>query len=138
MRVRLNISKEKQQALEELGVGVLFLFGSRAQDIAKANSDYDIGLLMTDSDLIKKGNQELYQAIFEILSEVIGELVNIDIVFLDRASLQLCYHVVKHGKVIFETNPNMRVKFFERVIREHADFEEYRKLFEETTLKRIA
>lgn len=134
----LTLNENERKVLKKLGVAVVYLFGSRAQGISRKGSDYDFGILLSDPQVIKKGTQKIYQALYDIFSDVVSELANIDIIFLDRASLQLCYHVVQYGRVIFETDQLIRARFRERVIREHADFETHRKLFESTILKRIA
>lgn len=124
--------------LEGLGVVTLYLFGSQAQGISRENSDYDFGILLRDPARIHAGSQELYQKIYDILQDVVPERVNLDIVFLDRAPLQLRCHVVRCGRVLLDADPKRRGDFEERTIEEHADFEPYRRLFEKATLARIS
>lgn len=123
--------------LKNLGVTTLFLFGSRALGIAHKNSDYDFGVLLENSGVLGQGTQKLYQKIYELLEEVVKKRVTIDIVFLDHAPLQLRFHVMRFGEVLLDFNPQKRALFIEKTMLEHADFEPYRRLFEETTLARI-
>ena len=132
------MSPAQGKCLKDLGVVVLYLFGSRAQGIARATSDYDFGVLLDDPSRIRDGSQELYQQIYEILEGSVKGRVNLDIVFLDRASLQLRYHVLQYGKVLLDADPKRRGAFEEQALEEHADFEPFRRLFEATTLERIA
>ncbi|MBI2981216.1 MAG: nucleotidyltransferase domain-containing protein [Deltaproteobacteria bacterium] len=133
----MELSGAASQRLEDLGLATLYLFGSRAQGISRSLSDYDFGLLLKDPLLIKNGSQKLYQEIYEILEGEVSKRVNLDIVFLDGAPLQLRYHVIRYGKVLLNADPSRRGDFEERTLEEHADFEPYRRLFEESTLARI-
>ncbi|MBI4365744.1 MAG: nucleotidyltransferase domain-containing protein, partial [Deltaproteobacteria bacterium] len=121
--------------LKGLGVSTLYLFGSRAQGIHHRGSDYDFGILMDGSARGKKG--DLYLALYDVLADVVDEPVNLDIVFLESAPVQLQYHVVQYGKVLLDRDPVRRGRFVQRVLEAHADFEPYRRLFASTTLARI-
>lgn len=134
----MELPEKIKVGLAGMGVVSLYLFGSRAQGVARSNSDYDFGILLRDPSVLREGSQILYQAVYDLLQEVVHERVNVDIVFLDRASLQLRYHVVQYGQVLLDEDPRKRGFFIERTLEEHADFEPYRRLFEETTLARLS
>jgi len=123
--------------LKTLGITTLYLFGSRAQGIARNSSDYDFGVLLEDPRVIGNGSQALYQKIYDLLEELPLQRANLDIVFLDRAPLQLRYHVIRYGEVLLDSDPSRRGRFEERTLEEHADFEPYQRLFDEATLARI-
>ncbi len=124
--------------LGKLGVSTLYLFGSRAQGNHRPTSDYDFGILLKNPVVIHGGSQALYQKIYDLLQETVSTPANLDIVFLDAAPLQLRYHVLCQGKVLLDADPLRRGRFEEWTLEEHADFEPYRRLFEETTLARIS
>ncbi len=125
------------QQLQSLGVSTLYLFGSRAQGIARATSDYDVGLLLKDPSILQHGTEALYLAVYDLLQDLVTEPVNMDIVFLDQAPLQLRYHVIRDGQVLYDGDLLRRARFEQRTLEEHADFEPYRRMFEEATLARI-
>ena len=133
----MKISAECIAELKKLGVSSLYLFGSRAQGVERRDSDYDFGILMKEPRVLRAGTQDLYQKIYDLLQDAVGVKANLDIVFLDRAPLQLRYHVIRSGKVLFDSNPQRRGRFIERTMIEHADFEPHRKRFEEAILARI-
>lgn len=118
--------------LQKLGVAAVYLFGSRAQDLHRSNSDFDIGIL-----LVENKNKDIYQELYELFSDFYRTMSNIDIVFLQETTGQLRYHVVKNGKILFDLNPKIRQHFETLTILEHADFESHRKLFEKHLLDSI-
>ena len=133
----MQISKELYSNFEKLGIAVLYLFGSRAQGLATAHSDYDFGILLENPSVIKDESMNLYQKIYELLQEEVKDKVNMDIVFLDRSPMQLRYHVIRYGQVLYDGNPMKRGRFMEQTLEEHADFEPYRPLFEKSILAQI-
>ena len=134
----MKLDSQKGRSLQALGVATLYLFGSRAQGVAREDSDYDFGILLKNPSVLKTGSQTLYQKIFELLEDTVRGLKTLDIVFLDRAPLQLRYHVIRVGIPLLDADPIRRGRFEERTLLEHADFEPYRRLFEEATLARIS
>ncbi|MBI5470343.1 nucleotidyltransferase domain-containing protein [Candidatus Kaiserbacteria bacterium] len=45
----MRVSAKNKQELAGLGVGVLYLYGSRAQGTARETSDYDVGVVFKDA-----------------------------------------------------------------------------------------
>lgn len=123
--------------LNRMGVVCIFLLGSRALGVERQNSDYDFGILL--KKLPPKGplRRETYHTLHDVLGDIIDALCNVDIIFLQDAPLELRFHTARYGKVLFETDPQYRGLFLENTIREYADFEPYRRVFEEAVLARI-
>ena len=138
----LPIQKKQlpKEALQRLDIGALILFGSQAQGIAHEKSDYDIGVLLNNNKILRlpAERKRLYSTLHDILSELIQQLVNIDIVFLDDAPAELQMHVVNYGIPLYEVNPRIFLRFKERVMDLYADFAPYRELFHKSILKRIS
>jgi len=128
-----------KEIMEKLGIQTVFLFGSHAQKIDNPLSDYDFGILLNDNSILKNRTlrDNIYDSFYDIVSSKIKKLVNIDIVFLDEMSLQLKYHVVKDGIIIYSDNLNKVGDFKEKVIILHADFAHLRNEFHESILARI-
>ena len=115
------------------------MFGSRAQGLARIGSDYDFGVLLKNKNVLKLYEQRknIYNNIYNLLSENINQLVNIDIVFLEDAPAELQVHAVKYGIPIYEINKKVFNNFKEHTMLLYADFESYRKLFQQAILSRI-
>lgn len=127
-----------KKKLKQLGVASVYLFGSRAKGIQHPQSDFDIGVLLSNPALLmKESTQNLYQDLYEILSDFYKTMVDIDIVFLQETTGQLRYHVVKEGKILFDIEPKIRRRFEDNTILEHADFEPYRKEFNQRLMTSI-
>lgn len=127
----------EQQVLQCFGVTGVILFGSQARGGASEKSDYDIGILRSGHSSPPSQEKAQYEALYDMLSQKIGKLVNIDIVFLDAAPLELCHHAAKYGSPIYEEHPQTVARFKEMVMDRYADFAPYRRMFQEQMLRRI-
>lgn len=102
----------QKRKLRDLGVESVYLFGSRALAAEHRLSDYDYAVLMKE-----KGHQkgdDTYFALYEVLSEISPRSLSndaIDIVFLKDAGLELRFHVIRYGKVLFDLYPSRRLNF---------------------------
>lgn len=123
--------------LQQWGIGTVFLFGSHATGLAGPRSDVDIGVLAVRRRVSLARRRSRYQALYELFSAIIARPVTIDIVDLDEAPLYLRAHVVRYGRVVYESSPARRAIFLECTCREYADFEPYRRRFEQAILERI-
>lgn len=108
----LRLSKQDKNRLKTLGVAALYLFGSRAQGISGPLSDYDFAVLMKEQG--QKRGGEVYNQLYEILSPMCPRTLKndiIDIIFLRDTSLELRFHVIRYGKVLFDAQPLHRLRF---------------------------
>lgn len=128
---QLSFSIEEQNDLRTHNIQALILFGSRAQEINRDDSDYDIGVIGPNSTTS-------YDLLYTLLSEKINQLVNVDIVFLSDAPMELQSHVAKYGIVLYQQKPVTFANFREQVMRMYADFAPLRRLFQQATLERIS
>lgn len=135
-----TFSASEDEELRRLSVAALVLFGSRAQGAANGMSDYDIGVLVADKSCLydAQKRKETYDALYDILSRHIRKLVDIDIIFLETAPSELRAHVLKHGKVIFESEKAAFARFKERVMTQYADFAPLREIFHRGILEQIS
>ena len=132
----ITFSSSEKESLQRLGVTAVILFGSQARGLAGEASDYDVGVIR-DAYAIRKDNGAMYDRLYELLSPKIGKLVNIDIVFLDAAPLELAHHAAKYGLVLYEQPPGSFARFKEFVMERYADFAPYRQMFQAQILRRI-
>ena len=133
----ITFSPSEEDALRRLGVMAVILFGSQARGIAGEVSDYDIGVLREVAGRDASQEKDLYDGLYDLLSAKIGKLVNIDIVFLDAAPLELAHHAAKYGSALYEGRPGAFARFKETVMDAYADFAPHRRIFQEQMLRRI-
>jgi predicted nucleotidyltransferase len=94
-----------------------YLFGSLARGAARPLSDVDIALYLGDYDNKAEVKLELYAR----LSDLLGT-DEIDLVILNDAPLSLVGRILRHRRLIADTEPFVRHAFESRIIREFFDF----------------
>jgi predicted nucleotidyltransferase len=103
---------EALERLRGLDVVAIYLFGSRSQGVEHPLADYDYAVLTRGREHKRGG--ELYMQLYEILAEVSPRTLEqdvIDIVFLANAPLELRFHVIRYGKVLYDADPRERLEF---------------------------
>lgn len=136
----MTIPKHFHQKLKELGVTAVYLFGSTAEGLDSPVSDIDLGILMKETASVseKISTLDLYQKLYDILSTLFAlSGRKIDIVFLQRASLELRVNAVRSGRVIYDNNPELRVNFEESMMILFADFLPLKYELDQILLKKI-
>lgn len=134
--MKFHLSKEK---IKKMGVSAIYLFGSQTQGIAGPLSDFDFGILLKNPKVLTNPEirMKLYNELYDIFSSQIRRFVTIDIVFLDQASLQIQYQVVKSGIILYTESPKVPAYFKQRVLEHYLDFAPLRKEFDNLILQRI-
>ena len=114
----MELSTVHCRRLKELGVSLLYLFGSYAEGTASPLSDVDLGLVFAHGPV---DHAVVYQPLYELCTELFpGRPV--DLVFLQHASLELRADAVCHGTVLYQASPDGRAAFEEAVMLARADF----------------
>lgn len=121
--------------LKKLGVGIVYLIGSRATGNQRINSDFDFAVVMKDMKKISKGTLEMYNELYDIFSDAIPKIhvdlpfpdnmIELDIVFLHTAPLYYAMEAVQRGKILFETSASFRADFEQKTILEYTDMEPF-------------
>lgn len=124
------MNNQDSRQLAAAGVNMLLLFGSQAQGNPKETSDVDILVFGPD-------NKQVYDAVYETLTEKINRLVDFDIVFASRAPMELLNHAGKYGQVIYSRRLQDFADFREKIMLMYSDFAPYRNMFQQATLERI-
>jgi len=106
--------------LKELGVSIIYLFGSRAGGTSTPMSDMDIGVVLK-GEMTLYDSRTLYNDLYDLFSGLYP-LVELDIVFLQSAPLTLQYHAIREGKVLYEENPQLTADYEAYVISMYLDF----------------
>lgn len=133
----IKLPKEK---LKNLGVDGIYLFGSQAEigTVGKL-SDFDVAVLFKNPKNAFGDTSEIYGKLYDIFSEAIdlSGFKNIDIILLPNVSLQLQYHIVTTGKILYSGNIEAIFDHKEKTMMEYADFAPARDLFNRAILERI-
>ena len=131
----VTIPEKIKQELLRLGVGVLYLYGSRAHGVARDDSDYDIGVVFVDSrgaDLDLDCYSELYSALSEVFPDMLSG-PKLDITILQRANAKLQLDAIQYGSVVFESDARVRADYEEYVIKRYDDYRFLEREYEDAT-----
>ncbi len=133
----INISNSYSQRLKALNITVIYLFGSFAEDKTMPFSDIDIGILLTQEAMVDTGKDmgEIYNQVYDVLTDIFPSR-NIDIVFLQKAPLELRFDVITHGRILYESSRDVSLKFEEDTMILYADFKPLLTEINETILNR--
>ena len=134
-----TFTSQERAMLKAANIGALVLFGSQAQGTAGPLSDFDFGVVIPGSARVgfSEHRKDIYDTLYDLLSAKIKRLVDIDIVFLHEAPMDLQAHVMKYGQALYEVRPDVFAEFREDVIERYADFAPLRAVFHEAILERI-
>ena len=131
----ITLSKTNQTNLHALGVQALYLFGSRAQGVEGPLSDYDFGVLMKEEGHKRGG--KVYDAMYDILSPLCPRTLDndvIDIVFIRDAPLELRFHIIRYGRVLFDAVPRERGRFEDNTTMLYCDYRPLLDMFDKAML----
>ena len=137
--IDLNKIKLPAEKFKSLGVGLVYLFGSEAEGVSGVASDIDIGVVFTDPKIALGNTIEIYQALYSLLTDVfdMSNFKDMDIIFLERASLELRFDAVSHGVPLFEISTDFRMDFEERTAALYRDFKPLLKEFNRAVLEKV-
>ena len=116
----------------------VYLFGSRAQGMESPVSDYDYAVLMAQKGY-QKGDKT-YLKLYDILSEISPRTLEndvIDIVFLKDATLELKFHVIRYGRVLYDADPKARADFESQTTLLYCDYRPLLDEFDQAILKSL-
>jgi predicted nucleotidyltransferase len=101
-------------------VSALYLFGSLAKEKVTGESDIDLAVLVDESKLKKRDFARLKKRYYT--ASPTFSLRPVDIVVLNTAPPFLKHQVLKTGRVLFDRNRKLRVRFAARAIMEYLEF----------------
>jgi len=130
------MKKELKSKFEELGIIVVYLFGSRATGRESRLSDIDIGVVLQEAPR-ENDTRTLYHHLYTLFAKMYSAST-LDIVFLQEAPLALQYSAITEGKILFEKDPQLTVDYENYVINHYLDFRYILDYFDQVTRERYA
>lgn len=96
-------------------VKAVFLFGSAAANVTRADSDLDLAIVADDSSL--------YARRLEVVTELVrAGLDDVDVVVLDENDIVLAFEAVRQNCLVYARGDFDRGSFFSRVVRRYFSF----------------
>lgn len=131
-------NQRQKKIFKQAGVEAIYLFGSRAQEKEGLFSDYDYAVLVTEKGHAK--GDDLYFKLYDIFSEISPRTLKndvIDIIFLKDAGLELRFHVIRYGKVIYDDAPETRLDFEAQTMLLYCDYRPLLDAFDKTIIQSL-
>lgn len=116
-------------------VSALYVFGSAGKGKTTGESDIDIAVLIDESKLQRK-NFELLKRKYYAASPTFS-MRPVDIVILNTAPPFLKHQILKTGRILFDKNRRLRVRFTERAITEYLDYKPIEDIYLKAVAKRF-
>lgn len=104
-------------------VDVVYIFGSRARNTNRSNSDLDIGILFQHAP-----GRALMDQPFPLedeLRELCG--LQVQLVVLNGAPADLVHRILRDGEIVYEGDPGRRIQFEVQKRNEYFDLEGVRR-----------
>jgi predicted nucleotidyltransferase len=101
------------------GVRLAYLFGSRARQQQRADSDFDIAVLLNETAAAADRGRPL-RGLVAALGRVVAATL-VDLVVLNDAPPLLRHRVLRDGILIMEQESEDRVRFARRTLRDYQD-----------------
>lgn len=101
------------------GAVAVYLFGSRARNVAGRESDVDLALLYPEAPP-RQTLDSLPLALAADLEKLLG--TSVDIVVLNTASPDLCHRVFRDGIILLDRDRPFRLRFELKKRNEYLDF----------------
>lgn len=98
-------------------IGLIYLFGSRASDQAGPLSDYDFALWVESMQDLMAYRLGLVHELAVLMGEP-----NIDLVILNEAPVELAYHIIAAGKLLYQRDISTRVEYEANVLSLYGDY----------------
>lgn len=118
------MGKELQRPLRELGVKVVYLYGSEASGLSTPLSDTDVGVVLRDVRPLKSRveRNRLHSRLTDLLGPRFdSDSREMDLVFLQAASPVLQYEAINAGCPLFSDDPEFQADYEASVIRDYLD-----------------
>ena len=111
-------------------IQAVYVFGSRAEGRADADSDLDLAIVPSHA--------ELRNCKLDLLVDLVeAGFENVDVVFLDGRDVVLSHQAVRLNQVIYSTPGFERSAYFSLVIRQYLDFLPYLKVQRDAMKRRL-
>ena len=130
------LTKEQIEHLQRLHVSLVYLFGSLAEGKDQPLSDVDIGVVFFSNFIHRENFNKVYNELYDIFTNVYPE-ESIDIVFLQKAGLELCFDAITNGQILYEFSKDERFQFEEKINIFFADFNPLLREFDKAIMNRI-
>jgi predicted nucleotidyltransferase len=98
-------------------ISLVYLFGSRVAGQIGPLSDYDLAILLDSLE-----NKHDLQAGFQHAASLALKSDQVDVVVLNQAPIELAYHIIADGKILYQREALIRIEYEARVLGQYGDY----------------
>ncbi len=114
--------KRLSQMVADIGVEIaelklIYLFGSHVEGYIGPLSDYDFGVLLER----KNGTSEYRSLLYSAFAKKLGTDL-IDVILLKDAPVELAFHIISYGELLYESNVESRIEYESKVMGLYFDY----------------
>ena len=131
----LKIEKLKEIFKSYPYIASAYIFGSQLSGKITPMSDVDIAILLKE-DIAPKSKELIHEE--DYLAYRIAkalEVKEVDLISLNKQGLIFQHNVLKSGKLVYDADPELRIKFEMRIISNFCDFEPTLRFIEKFNLQ---
>jgi uncharacterized protein len=111
------------------GIDLVYLFGSQVTGKVGPMSDYDLAIVT------KPGMDDLtIQAQFQYAISRLLDNERVDVVLIKNAPIELAYHVIANGTLLYQRNLYTRVEFEAMILGKYGDYLPTLRIFQQQNL----
>ena len=96
---------------------LIYLFGSHAEGYIGPLSDYDFGVLLKR----KNGTSEYRSLLYSNFAKKLSTDL-IDVILLNNAPIELAFHVISYGELLYESDAESRIEYESNVMGLYFDY----------------
>ena len=135
----VKFNKKQKEIFGELGISLVYVFGSQIDGTQNKVSDIDVGIVFDKGVDYQDNKKERYIKLFDIFTDIFRDYKKVDLIFLQETSLMLQSRVALGGEVIYSDDVSRRKEFDykEYVMKHHADTQYFRDMRQQAILDRI-
>jgi len=109
-----------EEIAKQYCVADFFVFGSKIEGFARADSDLDVGVRFENGLPCAEKRGKIYGELFADLNRCFPNQ-KLDLVFIDEVPLHFQYKIFTKGKMIFTSNQENSFNFQERIFNLYRD-----------------
>jgi predicted nucleotidyltransferase len=135
----MELKKKTCESLRRLHVGVVYLVGSQARGEQGPASDFDLAVVFHDAEQ-PINTAAIHPVLYDLLTDEFPVSMgkDVDIIYLQEASLSFQFEAISTGRVIYESNPELRADYEESVVKQHLDFAPMENIFSTALMERLS
>src|SRR3989344_3917781 len=121
--LQIKLSQKQLNLFEEIGVSIVYLFGSSARGLATLHSDIDLGIVFAQPGKYASNTLDIYSKLYNSLVEALPKDYlkrrfenrehELDIVFLQFTPVSFQFEAATQGMVIYEKSTRAKFDYLE-------------------------